>query len=516
MKKLHNCFLFTFTLVLFNVQIAGAISGPVYNVKNYGAKGNAQSLDTKAINKAIDAAATAGGGTVYFPAGNYLSVTIHLKSNIALYLDQGATIIAAETTPDAQYDLPEKNANEIYQDYGHSHFHNSLIVGENLENVSILGPGKIWGKGLLRATRKEKDSKTEASNDGYGNKTISLKLCRNVILKDFTVFHGGWFVLLLNAVDNLTIDNLKMDTNRDGMDIISCRNVRVSNCSVNSPHDDAICLKSDFALNYPRAEENITITNCQVSGFVEGSFLDGTLKRDESGRPIGRIKFGTESNGGFKNITISNCVFNYCSGLALESVDGALMEDITISNIAMRDIVNAPIFIRLGERMRGPDGTPVGDATRILISNIVAYNIDAKQGALIVGLPDHKIQDVTLNNIHLYFKGGGTMDQAAIKVPELKTEYPEPSRFGITPAYGFFIRDVNDIKIINVETSFIKEDMRPAYILENVDGADFQHIRSQKLEGVSTIVLRQVKNFNIENTAHIQDTNWADADNKAL
>ncbi|MDP4285299.1 MAG: glycosyl hydrolase family 28-related protein [Bacteroidota bacterium] len=509
MRKLYGCFFATFMLVFCSIQTANAKTNPFYNVKDYGAKGNGKNLDSKAINKAIDVAAAAGGGTVYFPAGNYLSVTIHLKSNIALYLDQGATIIAAETSPSAQYDLPEKNANEIYQDYGHCHFHNSLIVGENLENISILGPGRIWGKGLLRSTRKE-------GENGYGNKTISLKLCRNVILKDFTVFHGGWFVLLLNGLDNVTIDNLKMDTNRDGMDIISCKNVRVSNCSVNSPHDDAICLKSDFALNYPRATENVTITNCQVSGFVEGSFLDGTLKKEEGDSPTGRIKFGTESNGGFKNITISNCVFDYCGGFALESVDGALLEDVTISNIAMRDIVNAPIFIRLGERMRGPAGTPVGDVKRVIISNIVAYDVNAKQGALIVGLPDHKIQDISLDNIHIYFKGGGTKEQAAIKVPELTKEYPEPSRFGITPSYGFFIRDVNDLKVSNVETSFITEDMRPAYILENVDGADFQHIHSQKSEGVPTIILREVKNFNIENTAHIPNTNWIDANNKEL
>ena len=507
--KIISYLLLAFTTLTTQAQT------PFYNVKNYGAKGDGTGLDTKAIEKAIDAASKAGGGTVYFPAGNYPSVTIHLKSNIALYLDQGATLIAAETSADAQYDLPEKNANEIYQDYGHSHFNNSLIVGINLENISILGTGKIWGKGLLRTS-----TKIEADENGKGNKTITLKLCRNVILRDFTVQHGGWFVLLLTAVDNLTIDNLKFDTNRDGMDIISCKNVRVSNCLVNSPQDDGICLKSDFSLNYPRSTENVTITNCQVSGYDEGSLLDGTYKRDSNavmkGKPTGRIKFGTESNGGFKNITISNCVFDYCRGLALETVDGAILEDVTITNITMRDVVNAPIFIRLGERMRGPAGTPVGECRRIIISNIVAYNIDASQAALIVGLPDHPIQDLTLDNIRFYYKGGGTKEQAVRQVPELEKGYPEPSSFGITPAYGFFIRNVKDLKISNIETSFIKDDLRPAYVLMNVDGVDIQHIRSQKAEGAATLVLSKVKNFSIFNSGQVPNVRFASVDNKAF
>src|SRR5438876_5804344 len=322
----------------------------VYDVKVFGARGDGQTLDSPAINKTIDAAAAAGGGTVFFPAGNYLSVSIHLKSNIALYLEQGATIVAANTSDDARYDPPEPNEWDKYQDFGHSHWHNSLIWGENLTNVSILGPGTIWGKGLVRSgaqsrTQQQNDAlntaragepKTpfgypnprDAVEPGWGNKSISLKLCRNVIIRDITILHGGHFAILATGVDNLTIDNLKIDTNRDGIDIDACRNVRVSNCSVNSPFDDGICPKSSYALGFARATENVTITNCQVSGYDEGTFLDGTYKRDYNkyslNGPTGRIKLGTESNGGFKNITISNCVFDYCRGLALETVDGGL------------------------------------------------------------------------------------------------------------------------------------------------------------------------------------------------
>src|SRR5215510_3476081 len=241
-------------------QKSTAVGG--FDVKAFGAKGDGQSLDTPAVNKAIDAAAAAGGGTVVFPAGSYLCFSIHLRSNVALYLDQGATIVAADPKDGAgKYDAPEPNQWEQYQDFGHSHFHNSLIWGENLENIAILGPGKIWGKGLVRSgnqsrTKEQNDAlgnrpsdpagpfgypnPRDAVESGWGNKAISLKLCRNVILRDFTIFHGGHFAILATGVDNLTIDNLKIDTNRDGIDVDACKNVRISNCTVNSPFDDGI------------------------------------------------------------------------------------------------------------------------------------------------------------------------------------------------------------------------------------------------------------------------------------
>src|SRR5215468_4590900 len=198
-------------------QKSTAVAG--FDVKAFGAKGDGQALDTPAVNKAIDAAAAVGGGTVVFPAGSYLCFSIHLRSNVALYLDQGATIVAADPKDGAgKYDAPEPNQWEQYQDFGHSHFHNSLIWGENLENIAILGPGKIWGKGLVRSgnqsrTREQNDALGNAPSDpragpfgypnprdavesGWGNKAISLKLCRNVILRDFTILHGGHFAIL--------------------------------------------------------------------------------------------------------------------------------------------------------------------------------------------------------------------------------------------------------------------------------------------------------------------------------
>ncbi|TCD05897.1 glycoside hydrolase family 28 protein [Pedobacter frigidisoli] len=484
--------------------------GQFYNVKKYGAKGNGKNLDTKAINLAIETASLAGGGTVYFPAGDYLSVTIHLKSNIALYIDQGATIVAAATTETVKYDLPEKGENEIYQDFGHSHFQNSLIVGIDLQNISITGPGRIWGKGLIR------EDGINGVNNGYGNKTLALKRCRNVILKDFTVEKGGWFGFLLTAVDNATIDNIKMDTNRDGIDLISSKNVRISNCSINSPGDDAIVLKSDYALNYPRVTENITITNCQVSGYDDGTFLDGTFQKKGRKNPTGRIKIGTESNGGFKNIAITNCIFDHCRGLAIETVDGAVLEDIVISNLTMRDITNAPIFIRLGARQRGPEGSPFSILQRVMISNVIAYDVTGEQGAIISGIPGHDIDDLTLNNISFYFKGGGTSAQALNEIPPLIDSYPDPNRFGITPAYGFFIRNVKNLKMNNIRVSYIKPDFRPAFVLDNVTGADFQQIRVDQIKGTPVFNLKTVKNLSLSNSHPISDTQLSEVDEKQL
>ena len=525
------------------VQEAG--SAGVFDVRKFGAKGDGKALDSPAINKAIDAAAASGGGTVRFPAGTYRSFSIRLKSNLTLYLDQGATILAADPKEgDGKYDEPEPNQWDQYQDFGHSHWHNSLIWGENLENISILGPGRIWGKGLVRSgtqsrTKEQNDALGNAPSDpragpfgypnardavekGWGNKSISLKLCRNVIIRDISILHGGHFAILATGVDNLTIDNVKIDTNRDGIDVDACKNVRISNCTVNSPFDDGICPKSSFALGYARVTENVTITNCQVSGYDEGTLLDGTYKREFRNAngtfsPTGRIKFGTESNGGFKNITVSNCVFDYSRGLALEAVDGAHLEDVSISNITMRDISNAPIFVRLGFRGRGPkESTVVGAIRRVNISDVVVYNADPKYSSIISGIPGHQIEDIRLSNIRVYSRGGGTKEQAALEPPEKEDTYPEPSMFGDLPAYGFFIRHVKGLQLRDIETSYIKEDLRPAFWLNDVSGVEFLHVKAQHAAGVGSFDLKNVSDFSTHQCWPLPDMRLERVDAKKL
>jgi polygalacturonase len=509
---------------------AGAIDAPtgadkiVFDVRAFGATGDGATLDSPAINRAIDAAAGGGGGTVYFRAGNYLCYSIHLKSKVAIYLDPGAAIVAADPASSAtsdssqRYDLAESNKPwEDYQDYGHNHWHNSLIWGEGLEGVSICGPGLIWGKGLSRGW----GAGPKAEDLGVANKAIALKNCRNVLLRDFSILHGGHFGILATGVDNLTIDNLKIDTNRDGMDIDCCRNVRVSNCSVNSPWDDGICLKSSFALGYARATEMITISNCLVAGsYEEGALLDGTFKRFAADAKVprtGRIKFGTESNGGFNNITVSNCVFDGCRGLAIESVDGAVIEDVSVTNVTMRDVVEAPIFLRLAARMRGPSGVPVGVLRRVLLSNITCSCAPGwRIGAILAGIPGHPIEDVKLSDIVIVHPGGGTKEDAQRELPEKEKDYPEPNMFGTTPAHGFFIRHARGVEMNGIKIEHANEDLRPAFVIEDVTGAEFGRIKAPLSAGVSTFALHRVRDFSVFRSKPVPDTEVAEAEKREI
>ena len=613
----------------------------VYNVRDYGATGDGKAIDSDAVNKAIDAAEAHGGGTVYFPAGYYLCFSIHLKTNITLYLDQGSWIVAAETPPEVvalqprggrgfgggggfgggagaaggrgtaggntytggttingapagargpagggrggfgapaprirgseapatpalapgavpsqndfpppiqdqalqdflsrvppgthMYDLMEHNIwyglpawrqpaqaadipagqplptnppiTEQYQDFGHCFWHNSLIWGDSITNVSIIGPGTIYGRGLSRG-----DGPT---NLGGGNKSISLVNCRNVTLKDFTVWHGGWFCLLATGVDNFTINNVKVDTNRDGFDIDCCQNVHITDCTVNSPNDDGIVLKSSYALGYNRPTQNVTITGCQVSGFAEGTLLDGTYKTncgrtDGGGTGSGRLKFGTESNGGFKNITISNCVFTHCRGLALEAVDGAIIEDVTINNITMESVVNSPIYIRLGRRLRGPpENTVIGAIRRVNISNIEVSNAPNNTSIIVAGTVDHPIEDVQLSDIRITYQGGGTRDMAQYDPPEDEAQfYPEPDRLGTMPAYGMFARHVNGLTVRNVNVSYNSTDSRPAVVLDDVQSIAFDHFKGQHEADVPEFMLWNTRDFDIERSTGLAD-----------
>ena len=499
----------------------GTSSEVFFDIRRYGATGDGKTLDTKAIQSAIDAAEHAGGGTVLFPAGTYACYSIHLKSDVSIYLDQGATLLAAsvplEGTTSGGYDAAEpQGAWEPYQDYGHNHWHNSLLWGENLHDVSILGPGRIWGKGLSRGHDRDTDL-PDTTKPGVGNKAIALKLCRNVTLRDFQILQGGWFGILATGVDNLTIDNLRIDTNRDGMDIDCCRNVRVSNCTVNSPYDDAICPKSSFALGYARSTENLTITNCFVTGNYEiGSVLDGTWKPmppSFAGRATGRIKCGTESNGGFRNITISNCIFESCRGFALETADGAMVEDVVFSNIAMRNITQAPMFLFLGSRMRGPKDAAIGTLRRVLLSNIVSSHAGQLPG-LMIGIAGHPIEDVKISDVYLHQRGGADAAMAAIQPPIKENAYPDPGIYGELPATGFYFRQVRNLEVSNVEVATEATDARPAFCLQDVEGADFFRVRVPS--GSTAFDLRAARNFRSFGSLSLPDTRLDVGENRKI
>src|SRR5882757_9189392 len=215
-----------------------------FNVRAFGATGDGKTLDSPAINKAIDTAVAVGGGTVLVPVGTYLSGSIHLQSNIHLLIDAGATILGAPQSMNV-YDEIEPYTLGGYQDGGHCYFHNSLIWGENLTNVFISGNGMINGGGLVRSdgildkmvgfNKFDPPVTNAAPPVRLGNKAIALKLCRNVLIRDITIFHGGHFAILVTGCDGLTVDNVTMDTDRDGIDIDCGRNSMISNCRINSP-----------------------------------------------------------------------------------------------------------------------------------------------------------------------------------------------------------------------------------------------------------------------------------------
>ena len=510
--------------------VAPSPSMGAYDVRKYGAAGDGKTLDTAAVNNAIEAAAAAGGGVVVFPAGSYLCFSIHLMSQVHLHLLQGSAIVAADSPlPGEQtgyrggvYDAAEPNTEwDAYQDYGHNHWHNSLLWGEDIHDISITGPGLIWGKGLSSGrSQRDQGGAFVAEQPGVGNKAIALKNCHNVILRDFSILKGGHFGLLFTGVDNLTIDNLKIDTDRDGMDIDCCQNVRVSNCTVNSPWDDGICPKSSYALGYARPTRNVTISNCWVTGDYElGSVLDGTFKRfreDSHAWRTGRIKCGTESNGGFINIAISNCVFEGCQGFALESVDGALMEDITITNTTMRNLVSGPIFMRLGSRLRGPkETTKVGTMKRILISNLTCYHAPQKVSSILSGIPGYSIEDVKISNVYIESVGGAAPESARIEPPELENKYPEPGMFGPMPASGFFLRHVKNIEMSHIEIATSNPDARPTFYLKNVERADFFAVTAPR--GIdSAFALHDVKDLRIGWSRAATDTTLGSIDSKML
>ncbi len=442
----------------------------VYNVRSFGALGDGKAIDSRAINRAIETAAASGGGTVFLPAGTYLSGSIRMKSNINLHLDIGARIVGLPADS-KEFDPSENIPGPYFQDGGHTFFHNSLIWGENLRNIAITGQGMIDGGGIT--------SRDKPVGDGpinLADKAIAFKLCSQILIRDVTLFHGGHFAILATGCDLMTLDNLTIDTNRDGMDIDCCRNTMVSNCRVNSPRDDGICPKSSFGLGENRLTENLTITNCEVSGFLEGTLLDGTMQ--PSAQRTGRIKFGTEANGGFRNVTVSNCTFRHCRGLALEEVDGGILENFNISNITMTDIYSYGIYITTGARNRGPNVQSPSILRNISIAHVTMIGVDANSGIQITGLPDHPIENLRLEDIQLQSLGGGTKEQADRVPYELARGYPEPNRIGVMPAYGLYARHVKNLELANLRFSFEKDDLRPAIACSDIQGLEIDNLKA--------------------------------------
>ena len=447
------------------------------DVRDFGALGDGRHIDSPAINAAIESAASAGGGLVVVPEGTYLCYSIHLRSGITLRLERSAVIKAAPVTDTEGYDEAEPNESR-YQDYGHSHWHNSLLWGENLHDLTIEGEGLIDGTDVL---------KRDGPRRGYrgmpqANKALALRDCQRVTLRGVSFLQCGHFAMLLTGVDDLLIEDLLIDTNRDAIDIDCCERVVVRRCRVNSLCDDAILVE-----------------DCEVSGYDVGSFYDGTCttlveKAPDGDGPTGRIKLGTESNGGFRHITIRRCRFTHCRGLALETVDGAAMEDVDVSDLTMHDICNSPIYIRLGDRMRAPEGFHPSTVRNIRIRHVKVTDADSRYACLIAGVEGQPVRDVRIEHLSVQFRGGLTMDDyreqrgvnpffipAARKPSQLgEANYPEPSAHGIQPAWGFSISHAENIRLrhINLETRI--PDERPWLHQKDTRKVRMKHIQVNK------------------------------------
>ncbi|MGA2269689.1 MAG: glycoside hydrolase family 28 protein [Bryobacteraceae bacterium] len=417
---------------------AGRAGG--FNVRDHGAAGDGAHLDTKAIQDAVDACARAGGGTVFFPAGAYLSGTIVLKSRVTLDLDAGAVLLGSKNLQDYPSFVP------ALRSFTDTYTEKSLIYAEGLQDIGIRGRGVIDGQGA-------------AFKGPYKVRPYMMRFvsCRNVSVTDVTIQNSPMWVQHYLACDEVEIRGIRVHSrvngNNDGIDIDCSQRVRISDCEISSG-DDAIVLKATAG----RPSKDVVITNCVLSTACNA------------------LKLGTESNGGFENIAISNCTIydTRLAGIALEMVDGGVLDRISISGIVMNGVA-APVFIRLGDRARpfteGGARPPVGKLRNVSISNVQAVGA-GHIGCAIAGLPGHVIENVVLENLRLTFAGGGKRADAHREIPENAEKYPEHSMFGTLPAYGFYCRHVKGLSLRNIETGFVQDDERPALVCDDVEGLE--------------------------------------------
>jgi hypothetical protein len=446
-----------FGTILFATLCPILAAATTVNVKDFGAKGDGVTKDTPAIQKAIDDAEKQGGGTVMVPPGRYLSGTIHLKSQVTLYLDNGATILAS---PDnADFDPYETLPFKSVSDNETTYFHYGLVTAENVHNIAIVGQGVIDGN----RTRRR------------GPKTVSIKLCQYVTIRGITVQNSPNYSISFWGTDYVDIDGVTiLNGFADGIDPDASRYVRISNCYIDC-YDDAICPKASpsMGMDQRRNVEHLVVTNCVTRTNCSN------------------FKFGTESSWDLKDVTVSNITMMPrdkgrppLSGVSLEAVDGANINGVAISNISMVGVA-APIFVRLGNRGRGMNPPVPGSVENVSFSNIIARG--ALMTSSVTGIPGSMARRVGFSNI-LITMVGGNQDPKGLDVPEHIAKYPEGTMFGVLPAYGFYGRHAEGLAFSNFHVRWDKEDLRPAMIFDDVKDLTIDGFRTDTVTGASPVL----------------------------
>jgi len=423
----------------------------VYNVRHYGAKADASTNDAPAINRAIEACTDAGGGTVFIPTGIYACGSIQLKSNVTLALDKGAVLKALA----GQMDPWEPNPHDKgLMDPAYYHWRASLIWGENLRNVKIYGPGTLDGAALTRSSKVGK---------GAGDKAISLKLCKDVEIRNLNIEQGGHYAILGTACEDVLIDNVTINTGRDGLNLSQCKDVMVTHCHIDAIRyedgyaaggDDAIKLGSDLSLGKARSCEDITVRNCFLASGCNA------------------LQFGTETVGSFENIRFENIriVRAGKAGISITSNDGSVIDGICYKDIRMEKTFT-PIFIKISDVARLPEGAYKRGAIRnITFENVTAtdcfcYFKDREMPSIIWGKDGSPVENVNFRNVRITVKGGHSASEASLYPEENDERFPR--KVGAIPAYAWYLRHVKNIRFTECSFGFEKNDDRPAMAVDD-------------------------------------------------
>ncbi len=430
----------------------------LFNVRDFGARGDGTGNDATAINAAIEACSAAGGGTVFVSAGIFPTGSIQLRSDVTLALDAGAVLRALPGAMQAWEPNPNDHG---LMDPAYYHWRASLLWGEELQNVKILGPGALDGSALTRSSKVP---------SGTGDKAIALKSCRGVEIRNVTIEQGGHYAILASGCADVVIDNVTINTGRDGLDLMQCRNVMVSNSHINSVRyedghpaggDDAIKLGSDLSLGKVLPSENITVRNCLLASGCNA------------------LQFGSETIGEFRDIRFENIRILAAgkAGISITSNDGGVIENVTARDIRMEQTF-APFFIKISDVARVPKETYQRGAIRHLqFENITATDgfssiRAAEMPSVIWGKPGEPIEHVEFKNVRVVVKGGHPASEAALQPQENEGRFPRD--IGAVPAYGFYVRHARDLRFIDCELGFETDDGRAALVLDDADNVLLQ------------------------------------------